>query len=370
MLFHAASGISVLSTALGRQVWLNRGFYILFPNHYFVLIAASAECRKSVAVGIAKEILEEAKIVAVSAERITNADLLRQLHNIAKETGNSEMLIWADELRTFLSTEDTHKGVITTLTRLYTCPTYFENRTKTAGVDSLVNTCVNILAATTPADFAEIIPGAATGSGFVPRLLIVFQEEPREKIPWPMKNDSMKDALVADLVHIRHTLKGEYLLEPEAKEWWDEWYRKMKFPENPVLNGFYGRKHDYVLKLGMVLAASDADEMLIKQRHLQAALNFLNKLELSMVRAYEMVGATPTLKYADQVLGQIKKSPTGSLTRSQIQHKNWYKIDRETLTEILLYLEEAQLITRQPLRGPGHGERFKIKEEVNENPGV
>jgi hypothetical protein len=357
----------VMSATLGRNTWLNRGFYTLFPNHYVILIAASAECRKSVAVGIAREILEEAKVTQVSAERITNADLLRQLYLISKETGNSEMLIWADELRTFLSTEETHKGVITTLTRLFTCPTTFENRTKTAGVDFLVNTCVNILAATTPTDFAEIIPGASTGSGFVPRLHIIFQEFPREKVPWPRKDPEMKRILINDLRHIRKELHGEYKLTSEAKAWWDHWYTKeFKFTQDRELNGFYGRKHDYVLKLGMVLSAGQRDELVVEKADLITALGFLDNMEANMAEVYKLLGTTPTLKYAHLILEQISTAPKQELKKSEIYRKNERRLDVEGLTEVLRYLEESGRITSSPLPGRGKGMKYKIKEEEEE----
>jgi hypothetical protein len=356
-----------MSATLGRNTWLNRGFYVIFPNHYVILIAASAECRKSVAVGIAKELLEEAKVTQVSAERITNADLLKQLHLIGKETGNAEMLVWADELRTFLSTEDTHKGVITTLTRLFTCPTYFENRTKTAGVDFLVNTCVNILAATTPVDFAAIIPGAATGSGFVPRLHIIFQDTPREKIPWPTKDPEMKRILINDLRHIRKELHGEYHLSPEAKVWWDEWYTtKFKFAADPELNGFYGRKHDYVLKLGMVLAAGRRDELVVEKEELETALGFLNNMEANMLEVYKILGTTQSLNYAQQILDQIKKAPGQSLKRVQLYQKNWRRIDTDGMSEILRYLEESECIEGIPLGGKGGGMKYIYKHDQKE----
>ena len=343
---------------------MNRGFYTLFPNHYIILIAASAECRKSVAVGIAREILEAAKVTQVSAERITNADLLRQLYLVSKETGNSEMLIWADELKTFLSTEETHKGVITTLTRLFTCPATYETRTKTAGVDFLVNTCVNILAATTPVDFAEIIPGAATGSGFVPRLHIIFQEFPRKKVPWPQKDAETKRILVNDLQHVRKELHGEYQLTPEAKKWWNYWYtEEFKFTKDRELNGFYGRKHDYVLKLGMVLSAGQRDELVIEKADLITALGFLNNMEANMSRIYQLLGTIPTLKYAEIVLGQIREAPGGELRKSQIYLKNQRRLDADGLTDVLRYLEEAELIQSFPLSGKGGGMRYKSKKE-------
>lgn len=362
-IFHFWTGVSVLSAALGRNVWIDKRFYKIYPNHYIILLAGSAECRKSVAVGIGKELLERAKIVPISAERITNADVLKQLGELSQETGKAELFIFADELATFLSTEETHKGIITTLTRLFTCPEHYENRTKTAGVDVLENCCINILAATTPTDFGNIIPGAATGSGFVPRLHIVHQDHARERVPWPSRDEELGNALVLDLQHVREVMKGEFVLDPVAKEWWDTWYSvAFKYPDDMQLNGFYGRKPDYVLKLGMVIAASESDELVVYQPHLETALGFLNQMEQTMWKAYELVGATPSLKYADLILSQLKKSG-GRLTRSQVLHKNWNKLDAETLSEVMRYLEESDMVKSLP-SASGKGTVYVLVGEV------
>ncbi|KKL20109.1 hypothetical protein LCGC14_2458730, partial [marine sediment metagenome] len=59
-LFHLWVGLSVIASALGREVWINRGYYTLFPNMYVVLIGASARVRKTSAIRIGYELFREA----------------------------------------------------------------------------------------------------------------------------------------------------------------------------------------------------------------------------------------------------------------------------------------------------------------------
>src|SRR3972149_2265472 len=134
-LFHIWCGVSAIATMLGRNVWLDRGYGKLYPNHYIILVAKSALCRKSTAVLTMRDLLVKTKVVEMLADRITNAGLLTRLHKTAQKTGKSEMLVFSEELSIFLSRDETHKGLISTLTGLYGCPDLFVNELKTVPID-------------------------------------------------------------------------------------------------------------------------------------------------------------------------------------------------------------------------------------------
>lgn len=363
-LFHRWTWISCVAVALGRKVWLDRGAYRIFPNHYIIIVAGTAQCRKSTAVGIGWDIVYDAGVTNMSAERITNASLWQQLGELSEKKGAAEMFSFADELRNYLSPEETHKGVITTLTRIYMCPKVLENRTKTAGHDKLKDCCLNILAATTPKDFSEIIPGGAAESGFVPRLHIVHQEVPRPRISEPVLEEKLKLKLIADLKHI-HGLHGEMKLTAGAKAWFNDWYENVfAFPEDERLDGFYGRKHDYVLKLGIVLSAAERDDLVIEKEHLLMALEYLDEIEIFMPSMYEAVEVAPTLKYADSVYRHIAKCKYGA-TWSQLLRMQGRRLDAEGLADVCSFLESSGKVEKIPGKTV-RGTLYKIRRGKNE----
>ena len=339
-LFHTWSGISVLATVLGRRVWFDRKFYNIYPNHYVVLVAKSAECRKSVAVGIARSILEKAGGVYITADRITNAGLWQFMGRLTEKYGHSPFLIWADELGLFLSKEETHKGVITTLTRIYTCPEQVVNETKVSGVDHALKVCPNILAATTPSDLSEIIPPGATTKGFTPRIHMVYQDKPRAKIADIQKDETLESQLVTDLQHIS-TLSGPFTWTLEAHAWWKRWY-EVEMPAAPSeeMDGFYGRKHDFVIKLGMVISASENDSLVLSKDDLTRALTLIDQLEAFMPTAYRSVETSPATIHFDRILRQIQRRG-GEVTKSQLLHDNWNKMDAKGLEDVMYSLESA-----------------------------
>lgn len=363
-LFHKWTGISCIATALGRRVWLDRGAYRVYPNHYIVIVAATAQCRKSTAVKFGWDLIKLARCSNMSSERITDAMLWKQLGLLSVEKGSAEMFTFADELKNYLRPEEAVKGVVTTLTRLYLCPDELENATKTAGVDRLQKCCLNALWATTPRDFSEIIPGGATESGFVPRLHIVHQEVPRPRMAEPSLVKELEQPLVNDLKHIRE-LKGEVKLSPEASTWFKHWYEKVfMFPEDERLDGFYGRKHDYVLKLGIILSMSDNSSLIVDCDHLQKALEWLDEIETFMPSMYEGVEVTPTLKYADSVQKYIAKFKQG-VTWAELLRSQGRRLDSTGLAEVCRFLVMSGKIEDQPSKGSG-GIRYKVKRRYCE----
>ena len=346
--FHLWSGVSVLASTIGRNVWINRGFYELFPNHYIFIVAPSSLARKSVAVGIARDILEKSKTAEVMAERITNPMLLTELHRAAQKTGRSEMLCWADELALFMSKEETHKGIITTLTRLYGCPKFLENKLKTVPCDCLKDVCLNILAATTPTDIAELIPSSAIGKGFIPRVHTIYQPTARHKKLTPFRDLVLEAKLVADLQHIKK-IQGPFAMTEEDTVWLEDWYKKQEKPPEESLDGFYGRKHDFVFKLSMILTLARQDELVLRRPIMETAIKFLGGIEDGMLCAYKEIGRQPNTDHVDRVIRQIERIG-GKMSKSEVLRANWNKFNATEWAGISFHLQEAGLIDVIPGR--------------------
>ena len=117
--FNLMTGFAVLSSAVGRNIWLPRIKYTIFPNLYVILIAASAKCRKSVAVGIGKKLLlSMKKPPMIFAQKLTPEALIDAI--VASEIDKQCFgLIFSDELSVFLSADAMKRGIIPVLTSFY-----------------------------------------------------------------------------------------------------------------------------------------------------------------------------------------------------------------------------------------------------------
>jgi len=359
-LFHFWTGVSCVAVALGRKVWLDQGAYKIFPNHYIVLVAKTAQCRKSTAARIGRDLIRKSEVSKISAERLTDAYLWQQLGELSLTTGSATLYTFVDELKNYLRPDDARSGVITTLTTLYGCPDFIDSGTKTAGVDCLKNACMNILAATTPRDFSEIIPAGSTESGFVPRVHIVHQEVPRPRISRPRLVEELEPGLIEDLKRIA-ALKGEVRLSKRADEWWTNWYEN-EFGQSvdERLDGWYGKKHDYVLKLGLVLSVAKGDELVVEEKHLIESLNQLDELEVFMLSMYDGVEAVPSLKYAESVLGHIREA--GEISHSQLLRMQGRRMDARGLQEVCQFLLVSGRIDMERTEG-GRGFIYKMRRK-------
>src|SRR6266436_9614945 len=57
---HFWTGLSVLSSALKRQVWMDLSFFKLYPNIYVLLVAESAKSRKSISMDTGVNLIRDA----------------------------------------------------------------------------------------------------------------------------------------------------------------------------------------------------------------------------------------------------------------------------------------------------------------------
>jgi len=126
-IFHFWVGISLIATALGRNVFLDRGYFKLYPNMFIVLLAESEECAKSTAIKIGVNMVlrddEMESCPMIFAQKATPQALVETL---VDETGvpdadrvihkNAEVYVAASELAVFLGKKEKNSELLTMLT--------------------------------------------------------------------------------------------------------------------------------------------------------------------------------------------------------------------------------------------------------------
>ena len=183
--FHEWVGMMLLSTAVGRHVWIPRIKYTIYPNLFVILVAGSAKCRKSIAIAIGMDILKALeKPPMIFAQKITTEALIQALE-LAKADGASAGLICASELAVFMGPDAAQTGIIPTLTDLYDSPQEWVYHTRGRGKEVLRNVTLSVLAASTRAWLRSSIPADAIGGGFTSRIVFVCQDAPSKLILFP-----------------------------------------------------------------------------------------------------------------------------------------------------------------------------------------
>lgn len=342
-LFHLWVGLSVLAATLERKVWIDRGYYVLHPNLYVVLIGASARVRKTSAIKIGFDIYKKAipKGVVI-AQKTTMEALISVFVKEYREKGVSGGYIVSDELSVFLGRGPDSAKLVDLLTKVYDCPAVMDYYTLARGREIANNVFCNMIAATTPNWLKDSLPGHSVGGGFTSRIIFCYQIRPEKLVPWPEINPrmlSLKMMLIEDL-RVIAALKGKYEVSEKAMEWFSDWYTGVFKPEDSVhasLDGYYGRKHDTLLKLALLFAVSNSNNMMIEEVEMRMALKALNQNEKYLPQTLRLIQMTMVGEESDKVLRTItrkKRIDHVSLMRAMSYCLNAKRLD-EVLDELI-----------------------------------
>lgn len=301
--FHLWAALSVIAAAVSRSVWINRGIYKIYPNIYVVLVADSGRCRKGVPPKVVRELLLEAGEFNIILEKCTPEGMLQRMSLGESRTGHdgkiriyNSIYVIAPEMVVFMGGQNA-PAMIANLVTLYDCHSKWDYTTRTKGIITLENECVNMLAATTNNLISQWLDSSALGGGFAGRTFFVVGHKPRKLVPWPDDTSQDKrERLVKGLENIA-ALHGEMYVPPEVKHKFNAWYMQLHAEGNNDqqdyrIAGYMERKHDHALKIAALLSISESNELVLKQCHLNEAINCLEQMEPEIPHALSLVGAT------------------------------------------------------------------------------
>jgi len=344
---HTWVGLSLLASTVQRNIYLDRGYFSIYPNLYVAIVAPTG-FSKSSAANIGIKLLDQLKGIELMKEKLTSWFLLDYFDKLTKSKGECCVTIYAPEMRNFLG--DLNKTeTVTLLTSFFECPDSPAYRTKGGGVLKFKNVCINLLACSTPEWLTLGTTTDEIAGGFTGRFVYVYEDSTTRSFPFPedfVTSDilDLRDDLLYDLEHIR-TLKGKFVITDQAKAEYMLWYsQRKKECTDERLVGYYERKRDLIFKVAMLLSVSQDDSLVIDEDILHETWDLLLELELKMTGAFAGVVDDPALKYRDLVISAIAREPTLELTRSEILRKNCNRFDVIILDRIVNNLLESKII--------------------------
>lgn len=362
-LFHLWVGLSVIASALGRQVWINRGYYTLYPNMYIVLIGASARVRKTSAIkigyGLFREALPDNIVVSQKATPEALISIFVQQFKDMKVSGGS---IVSDELGVFLGGSTKSGDTMQLLTKWYDCPDHFEYHTMIRGKEVMDNVYCNLMAGTTPQWLKDSMPKHAIGGGFTSRVIFCYQAKPEHLEPWPEISPALSKLKVKliDRLKIIGGLKGEYIVTKGAREWYSDWYKSVFKPEttpHASLDGYFGRKHDTLLKLALLFSASKSTNKVIDELEMKMALKALNENEKFLPQTLRLIQMTEMGEEIEKVFRVIARR--GKITHIDLMRQVSYALNAKKVEEVvgdLIACEKVELFMKEGKR------YYKVRE--------
>lgn len=363
---HRWVAISIMAGAMQRKVLLDFSHYKVFPNLYTFIIGESGTVRKSTSTGIGVDLLRELDTVKIMSERVTAASLIEQLGRCSQEfevDGRTEYqsapFCYASELIVLM--REVFGSTSELLTTFYDCapnnshkPWVYE--TKGSGRTEIFGPCLNLLGASTPAWLTKAIPANEMEGGFASRVIfVVEQSDPDKFIAIPERDPvtaQMRPKLVEDLQTI-HSLRGTFEFTPEAKDFYKPWYENYRRDKtkikDPRFAGYYARKPITCLKIAMVLAVNEGNELKLQTHHIQEGIDLLTSLENDMIDAFGATGNNRLAPGIEKVKTLLKLK--GTMEHGDLMQYLWRDYTGDEVSIILSDLGRMHNVKSQAQNG-------------------
>ena len=350
--FHLWVGLTVLGSAVKRNIYIDHLYYQIYPNLYTILVAPPGVCKKTTAASIGEQIAREADCIKIFSEKITPEALAKSLGRADTEmiAGGvkvelaSQGLLYAPELTVFLGREQYNESLVILLTRLYDCAPSWAYESIKHGKIPLKNIFVSLLGCTTPSELGKAIPSAAEGGGLMSRLIILFKTRTPRCFPVPVMDDPMrKTHLVIKLKRLADTVKGQFVLDSSAQDWWNTYYIKWKSEVERGGSGVSEREAYMVLKIAMLLAVSEETGLLLKIDTLQRAHAIVSSAFSTWSEMTVTIGGEDRAKHQTLVYEMIRKNG-GVLDRSRLTKKLYGKMRGGDIEDAVQFLKMANMI--------------------------
>lgn len=373
-IFHRWCGLSVVASAMERNVVLDMEAYRLFPNLYVVLVADSGRCKKTTAMDLGYGVLARMDDkINIFAQKITPEALIGRLASRLKLKGEEIVqdctsTVFATELSVFLGKDAYASGLISILTELYQGRDQWAYETKKRGEELLFNTLINMIGAITPSGLRLGIPKDATGAGFTSRIVFIYASKPRSRIAFPKVGKMKRAVLIHDLNHMR-TLEGEFGWDEGTRDWYKKWYDGLETKE-PIeaLAGYQFRRQDMLLKVAMLLSLCEGDTLKISIDNLKTSLKYNDEAYATMGKAIKAMEETSEGADTNKVYEYILKNK--EVDRSVLLRSFSHRLRAKQLNEILDTLTGAQVIgtkdvpTKPGARGKREKQVYYIMREI------
>ena len=278
--FHTFTALAVLSISVNKNAWMDAGHYKTYPN-LFILFIGPSSVGKSTSSGIGISLLRDAKLqhINIFTDFITSAGLVEfmslstcTMEIAGKIIHKTPVMIYASEIGTLINTRSNIQELTLIITELFNKTGDFENRTKGGGKTVIKGPNLTFFACCFPEWIDEELKSIALRSGFLGRMLLVKSSKRRFK---GMKALTPEDnTLRADLIHDLQIIANSSNMEEGRMTWtkdaeraWESWTDTLPLDltsdDTIEVQGFIGRKAQYVQRIAMLSSLSKSSNFIV-----------------------------------------------------------------------------------------------------------
>ncbi len=374
-MFRKWTAISIIASALQRKVRVEWGTSLTFyPNFYIVLVGPSAT-GKSTAMTFGLDIMNKLPSIRFCADATSIQALIRRLketnltdidHITGKQQFHSSMTVFSEEFTVFLGYHDLDK--ISILCNWYDCRNRWVYETIQRDKEEIIGVWVNMLAGTTPDALRDFLPLESIGIGLAGRIIFILEEKRGKLVTLPLRTEKetqLQEDLIYDLEEIS-LMSGCFKYTEGFLKLWDSWCHMAE--ENPPFrdpkfDGYNGRRRAHLMKLSMVVSASDGNrekDLVLTQDDLERSIELLTEAEVKMGLVFRGMGRTELSDMIHKAVTFFKVSDIKEIPLWQFARSFEGDLDKFEMERVIHTLEAMKMISR--VKKPGADEMIIILE--------
>lgn len=362
-MYHRWCYFSMLGHIFERRVWLDMGYFRLYPGQTYTFLVGPPAIKKSSAIKVATGFLKDMGGVRFSAGKLSVQALINSMESQPVINGtqithsDSTIFIKASELSVFIPKQSYVEEIIPFLTDAFDAEDTFEYDTIARGKVTLRNVLVTFLAGSTADWLFNNIPDSAWGGGFMSRVLLIHVTSCSRENAIPTISPGLRrlhQEILAELIVLGNELQGEFLWTKEARAWYTAWYSRFKkFSAQNIgntISAYYARKPIHLLKIAMALAITQNRALVMTQHTLESAELMFEEMEVELPGLLDKkVIPNVMAEQCQKVLDLItSKGQVGGVKRSEILKALWRHGLNASATDLVLdTLLQAELVEIQ-----------------------
>lgn len=338
--YHISSSMCVLGAALGRRVWMEMGFFKIYPNWCSVLIGPTGRVKKTSAANIAKDFIKAGALCPIMADAITPEALATAL---SRDGGHQ--LVYAPEFAVLFNRQKYNETLTTRIIRLLDCPDEWEVETVGRGKEYISNIALTFLGCSTPSLFTGATPEMVTSSGFLNRFLLVIEEDTDRCHPIPEKGPSAYATQLIDVIKYAHKIEGRMDFTMEAFKLYTEWYAARKKVVRAIHDEIHAeaieRGSDHLLRTAMLAHVAQCRTSKICVPCIEFGIKYLAFIEKSLPVMVNAIRKSQRDADADRILTIFHRTSKVQ-SHSELLRKS--RLDAQTFKRAMNTLVEARLV--------------------------
>jgi len=311
--YHIWSALSALSSCVSRKVWVEMGYFRIYPWLYIVLLGPPRN-GKNTALGIAKRLVREVGDIPFSAECQSAENLTGEMleYERAYTPPNgvphiyTPISIFATELSQFFIIDPVK--MVQFLTTVYDQEVY-DRKTNKYGHQLITGPFVSLLGCTTPDWVTSYLKTDIITGGFSRRTIFVLEDWTLDRrVPIPYITPEMDLAFQRCIERGRQlkTLYGPFQWTDDAKAWYIDWYLTRKITTEATCAPFDKNNSDQILKVAMLLELCKSDDLILHLDTLQLALSMLEKILVRLPDVFSGLGRNELAQVSSKLEAKLR----------------------------------------------------------------